>query len=695
MPIDTAQEAEKLIENLKKPFQSRDKKWADRRKIVLRQMGRQLQQLPLSKKVGNKALMIQQTEVPNQEAHRRVKRLLSNKARFEVIVHDDDPDIQHEGQLLENGLKALYKWMNRGKLSAERKSTTHQQRDGLGLLKASFIPTHGDTLAAFDEDSLMAEDSDEDSNDVRAARAIFNQEVSRYKEDDENREAKAFHTVTEKQLRTELPPFRLSAPDPLTCYWWEDEDGVEVIAETGKKAINPLLEVFGAYGLRYDVAKGTFYRIAVEPGNMDAVGADTSTPSKSIDSSIEVDFTEIRTRDQVVIYIQHPRITAMKKEQRKRQDDKGVILTFENPFGPYTTGFALVPGDITGDPDPADQYQPPILAAINAAQPYNILSTAQLSASMESALADKYVEVKPDNNALLPANTAEADKTGEVKDGTPIPNVPGEVRRVESPNVEMDKAVQRVQEDDVPYRFQEVLAGDAKSEDSGHKLALQVAQADSQVVPYQNSRAEAIEEIMMGIVYAVRKHGLTVYIPTLPDSVRTGKESRVSEPSFIGPDMADLQFSLIVTLGSETAVTKYAKWQAMAQREEQGTLGYQTLIEESDVENPEDELKRVFEGKLLKATMEATIPMTVDMVVQAVKDKLAAFTAPPEVAGASGLVGPDGQPIASASGLANGGGGPGPPPGARLPGIQMPVTQSTSEFGPSVPEGGGDAQGRS
>lgn len=149
----------------------------------------------------------------------------------------------------------------------------------------------------------------------------------------------------------------------------------------------------------------------------------------------------------------------------------------------------------------------------------------------------------------------------------------------------------------------------------------------------------------------------------------------------ITPEMADLPFELIVTLGSETAVTKFAKWQALAQREEQGTIGYQTVIEQSDVENPEDEIARVFEGKLLKATMEQSIPNMVAMLDQYVQQQLQQRV----VGDVEGDMG-DGLP--PETGLAGGGGAPGTRPSdiARVPGVNMPVNQTTSEFGPRVPD---------
>ena len=79
------------------------------------------------------------------------------------------------------------------------------------------------------------------------------------------------------------------------------------------------------------------------------------------------------------------------------------------------------------------------------------------------------------------------DKTPNVKDGTPVPMIPGEVRREEAPKVDLDKAEIYLAALQDRYRFQEVLSGDATSSDSGHKLAIQVSQADTQIVPYQTT----------------------------------------------------------------------------------------------------------------------------------------------------------------------------------------------------------------
>jgi hypothetical protein len=233
--------------------------------------------------------------------------------------------------------------------------------------------------------------------------------------------------------------------------------------------------------------------------------------------------------------------------------------------------------------------------------------------------------------------------------------------------------------------FQDVLAGEAASEATGHRLAIQVGQADLQLVPYQNARADAIKEMMMGILYAIRSHGLTVYIPTIPDGPRKGKALRVAETAFLSPEMADMNFELSVSLGAETPVTKYAKWQALSQREEAGTLGWQTLIEESDVENPEDEITRIVEGKMFKSVIDQVVPLLAQTIFQLIQQKM--FPPPPPspeeaLTGALGGIPPE-------TGEAGGGGRSNPlaPENVvRQPGINQAVVQTTGEEGPNVPE---------
>jgi len=149
--------------------------------------------------------------------------------------------------------------------------------------------------------------------------------------------------------------------------------------------------------------------------------------------------------------------------------------------------------------------------------------------------------------------------------------------------------------------------------------------------------------------------------------------------------MADLPFEIIVTVGAETPVTKYAKWSALADREERGTAGYQTVVEQSDVEDPEDEIGRVFEGKLLKATMEQLVPTIAQMAVAFATARLESAMLP-----GGGQEG-DVTGVPGDTGLAGGGGGqPGSDVGPRVPGVKMPVQPTQQVDGQAVQEGSGD-----
>ena len=574
--------------------------------------------------------------------------------------------------------------MNRGKPTFDWKLVEHQQGDGLGIAKVEFLPTHGISLKDFDLDDITSDDEEADiegAEDRNKARASFRTE--RAKRTDGSEEA-AFKTVTEDALKAELPPMRLIAVDPLNCYWWEDDDGVALMVETGEKALNPLLEAFRGYGLKFDSSSG---KVFIEKETTEAVGARTYPPPDSDAGphvgdalSTRVSYTEIRTREHIVIMIEHPKL---KRGARGRKGDKGVIFHFDNPFGPYTTGYALVPGDVTTEDSPENKYQPVIEGILSTAQALNVLMTARLSASLEEALAPPYIKVSPDQ-PMLPSDEEKTPEVGQ--ENRAIPTIPGEIKRVETPNADLDKAEGRLLAETAEYQMQEAQEGGAPSEASGHRLAIQVAQADIQMVPYQNVRKEALAELMKGIVYAVRKHGLPIFIPAMPDGARRGSEKiRVVEPAAIRPEMADLPFDLIITLGAETPVTKYAKWQALAQRMEQGTASYQTVVEQSDTEDPDEEIARVFEGKLLIATMEQLIPALAELAQAYGKQQIqvalganeAVEQAPPQQL-------PLG--IDPSTGLAQGGGG-GADLAQRVPGVGMPVVQTTNEDGPRVPEG--------
>ncbi len=663
-----------LVEVLKRDFQERDILWDSRRKIRFRRQENDLLSLPLNPTISDTALLVYQSETPNQETHLRVKRLNANAVRFELVMFSSEPEDQSLGQGLEIGIKALYKWGTQGKLPFDKHATRFQQGDGLGIFKIDFIPGHGKVLKDFDIDDLKI--GGKSDADIR-----FTEEFDRTPEDSPNREGEAYATLTDKLLQAEKPPIRFSAPDPRTCYWWEDGDGISLIAEEGKKLLNPLLSAFKEdYGLRI-----VDNRLILNKDGSEAVSDQTFPGNENTNNlADEVRYVELRSRTEIAILIEHPKIKNVRGRPRKSTlTDKGVILTFKNPFGPFTTGYALVEGDVTTDASPADKYQPPILASLIEAQIGNVLTTVRVNAAVEEALAPPYIKVSPET----PMAPVDEDKSPTVTEGREITMVPGEIKRVESPHADLDKADSRISEEAAPYKFQDALMGEATADTSGHRLALQVGQADLQLAPYQEARAKALVEIMKGVVYAIKAHGLTVYIPTIPDSaVRTGNKLRVIDQAKITPEMAGLQFELIVTLGAETALSRYAKWQALDQRHQQGTLSFQSLMEQSDVENPEDEIARVFEGKLFLNVMQAIIPAIAQAAVVHVQQKFAQGPEGGQITGPAEqtIVGPDAD-----TGLVGGGGSPGnraQDSPVRLPGVGLnPAGPSVTTEGPPVP----------
>ncbi|MDE1850050.1 MAG: hypothetical protein KGI00_04960 [Candidatus Micrarchaeota archaeon] len=706
-------ELEKVIKEIKKPYTDRDKVWANRRKVTLRKMESDLIQLPLSTRAGgNKALLTYQTEEPNQDAHRRVKRLISNPPDIDIVIYDEDDEVKQKAQQLKDALKALYKWMNRGKIQPDKLATVFQQRDGLGILKLDFVADYADeALKNFDPELLEegCDECDDENGDeevttentpVGAVSRAQKKAKARYVEVktkhmdagliEEEAAALAYKEVTDEALRRVEPPFRLSAPDPLVCYWTRDGDGIDTIVEVGKRRLSVLLETLRAYNVR--LINNRLINFGASGATGDAIQDRTIPDNEGLDGQYDnlVDYWEIRTRTEIVIYIEHPKLlkgSGNSNISGSKKDGKGIVIGFDNPFGPYSTGYVLIPADITGSVNPADEFQPPILGSISLAQAQNILGTIRMSAAVDTALAGKYIKVE-DAQPAPQITTSSADKTPTVKDGKPIQQIPGEVKREESPNLDLDKAEAMLAAMGQKFTFNEVLAGDATSADSGHKLAIQVSQADTQLVPYQNARAEALAEILMCAIYAVKKFGLPVYVKDIPQTqsgIMKNRVSPVQSVRAIMPDVMDIDFTLIVTIGSETPVTKFAKWSALEQRYRNATLSYETMMEQTDIENVADEIARVFEGQTLVAVMQQAIPIVVQMIAQQAVAKIM----PP----------PGPENAVQQGGNENGGGMPGAEsPGntpiagmGRLPGVGMsPAGPTTAEYGPRVNEGGGE-----
>lgn len=675
-----------IVKQVWEEFDGRRLKWGDRRKIRFRQMDQELGNLPLSPRAGGmRALMVYQTEEPNQEVHRRVKRLIANKERVEVISYSQEQETKEDLQEVKEALKAVWKWMNKGKVSPNRLSTTYQQGDGLGVLKLDLVVDYADSvLKNYDPDALEGDEVEGESEEQSTARNAYKTLKGKYQASDETdlmAPEQAYHDVVHKALRKCDPPFRLSAPDPLTIAYTVDGDSIDVGVEKGKRSLSALLQAYKPYGVRL-----VDNRLVVFPTGTDALSGTTLPDNMSLDKSYSdmADYTEIRTRTEICIKIRQPKLLKSVGQDLKEGGD--IKISFENPFGPYSTGYILVPGDISGSLDPADDFQPSILGTLNLAQKINVLTTIRISAAIDSALAPPYIETKEDADPPPQLTQSSTSKTKGVKDGEPIPIIPGKLQRMASSNIDLDKAEQRFISEESLYRFNEVLAGDATSSDSGHKLAIQVSQADTQLVPYQNTRAEAVAEVLMCILYATKKLGKPIYVKEIPDQQQMlmNKSEKTASIRALRPEMFDLMQDamLVVTIGSETPVTKFAKWSALQQRYERGTLSFETLMEQSDVENVADEIARIFEGQTLVAVMQQAIPVVVKMIAQRSIQR---------------LQGPPQQP-AMQGGAENGGGAPGaeaslPIAGGlgRMPGVGMnPAGPPEQTMGGNTQPGGAE-----
>lgn len=661
-----------IVDAVWKTFDGRRTVWGDRRRIRFRQMDPELSSLPLSSRAGGQtALMIYQTEEPNQEVHRRVKRLIANKPRVEVITYASDSDTKEDAQNMKDALKALWKQMNRGSITPDRLATTYQQGDGEGCYKLDLIADYADdVLSAYDPDSLMGDGGPDDSEAVIKARSKFTARKGFYEQQDETdlmAPERAYHDVVHDALKRCDPPFRLTAPDPTTYAYNLDGQKVEIVVEKGKRPMAAMLKALGSKGVRMVNNK-----LVVFPTGEDALGHTTLPENQNLDKRYDdlADYTEIRNRTEICIMIRQPKLRQAADRSGKTSEDGYVKITFDNPFGPYSTGYVLVPGDVSGSLDPADAVQPSILGTLNLAQKINVLTTIRLSAAIDTALAPPYIEADAAAQPAPQLDQARENKTPGVKDGEPIAVIPGKLARMASANIDLDKAEQRFMTEESLYRFNEVLAGDSTSSDSGHKLAIQVSQADTQLVPYQNSRAEAIAEVLMACMYACKKLGRPIYVKEIPDQQQLlmNKVEMVQPIRALLPEYFDMDFNLIVTIGSETPVTKFAKWSALQQRYEKGTLSFETMMEQSDVENVADEIARIFEGQTLVAVMQQAIPVVVKMIAQRAVAKIMA----PAGGGAGGP-----QDTVGQGGNENGGGAPGaaamtPIAGVgRVPGVGM------------------------
>lgn len=179
---------------------------------------------------------------------------------------------------------------------------------------------------------------------------------------------------------------------------------------------------------------------------------------------------------------------------------------------------------------------------------------------------------------------------------------------------------------------------------------------------------------------------MPIFVKEVPDRdmMLMNRVEMVQPTRALTPDMFDLEFNLIVSIGSETPVTKFAKWAALESRYKAGTLSYETLMEQSDVENVADEIARVFEGQTLVAVMQQSIPLIVQMIAAQTVSKFVGGP-PQETVGAGGNENGGGMPGAVASTPIAGVG--------RVPGVGMsPAGPTNGDFGARTQLGAGDGQ---
>jgi len=533
--------------------------------------------------------------------------------------------------------------------------------DSYTIVALDIVPKPGALAGYADREELesYAEDAGEpdeadDSPKARYKRAYARSkgQTSREKHED------AYDAVTTDALLEDGASVRVRVIDPLTFKGWQTDGDPSQFAEGieyGRKRLNPLLLTLEGYGVREE--NGTLYIAGPRNRRMKsqsykALGVDMiadvqSDPMAGGSGPQDeyVDYIQVRTCEETVIYIGHP------SGKNDRQGEPGIMLRVPNVFGGQSTGYYLVEGDTklrSGEIE--DRYDPPILGVINEAQHFNIIRSVFEAMMLVEGTRPPYQLAETAAQASVdPYDATQQTKSIQPEDSQTVAVAEGEVKRVEGLGLRLEPLFQLTAEALRLSEPTDLWGGTGASSETGIAIARRMTALLTKLVPYQANIATVCKLIHQDVDRYVRASGETIKLSYIaPGSARHAKP----EIREITPETAALPMDLDYIVGSETPESKYAAEQMSERRLQLRVIGKRDHMEEIGIKDPTATEQRMWEDMAVEGAMPPVVEAMAALFAQygkaALQRELGPLAAAPG-AGAGGapvILGPDGRPMA-------------------------------------------------
>ena len=674
LPVLTASEAKALKDELNQPLTRvpQYRQIIDQRMTTLE---------PLRNVIAadyRKAWVPAQTGLVNKILFRLTNLMAANPHEFKAVVRSTDQGEVNLGQDYEDAHVAI----------DERIFTTEIKRrlrgflgDSYGVVAVDIKPSR-EVLAKYADKQGLEDyaESDTEDDDEDGASARYRRRYQAIATDDEKkgrtrtkreRHEDAYEAVTTDAMLADGLCVNVRVLDIETFRGFQvDGDPVSfaVGMEYGQKQLNPLLEALGGYGLKVD--NGLLYiedegdkRKRPRTASYEALGVGMIAQSQSATNMAGekwVEYCQIRTMEETLILIEHP------GGKKGKDGEPGVLIRVPNLYGGKYTGYFLVEGDAKSRSGTLeDRYEPPLKALITEAQHYNLLRSAYEAMGMEEATRPPYVPMEP--GAGPTGDTTQETKSVQPQDG--VPQVAGEIRRVETTGAKLQEILQHSTEELHANEPLVGFAGAGTAGESAQHLARAQTAILTELTPYQACVAEVCKRVHQCVDTYVIATGETIKLAVIGES----KERTKAEVRELTPKMAKLPIDVTYTIGSRTPEGDWAMEQMSLQRLEKEVYGLTEHQEQIGIKDP---IRTQFEtgvDKMLRSINDMVgreiVPLAQEYLVQQVR---AAFGPPPIV------LGPDGMPLPP-SGASNMLGTPPMPQGVAPP--VQPAAQPVASGG--------------
>ncbi|MCR4340831.1 MAG: hypothetical protein NUW01_13205 [Gemmatimonadaceae bacterium] len=618
-----------------------------------------------------------QTAIPNKALFRLTNIMASNPHEFAAVVRSTDQGEVNLGQDYEDAHVAIDELIFTTEIKRKLRGFI---ADSYGVVAVDVKPSREvlakyadrNDLESYAEDDGRVEEEDTPRSKYRARYQSIesaDEKAGRTRTKRERHED-AYDAVTTDAMLADGLCITVRVPDILTFRGFQTDGDPHCFAigmEYGQKQLNPLLDALSGFGLK--VSDGLLYiedesdkRKRPRTASYEALGVGMIAESQSATTSGEtwVEYCQIRTCEETLILIEHP------AGKKGADGEPGVLIRVPNLFGNKYTGYFLIEGDAkTRSGSLEDRYEPPIKALIVEAQHYNLLRSAYEAMALEESTRAPYVPMEKGGGGI--EDSTEETKSVQPQDG--VPQVAGEIKRVESTGAKLQEILDHVTQELHLHEPLLNFAGTGAAGESGQHLARAQTAILSELTPYQANVAEVCKRVHACIDAYTIATGETIKIAYAKhEDERTKAEIRE-----LTPKMAKLPIDVIYTIGSRTPEGDWAAEQIQTNRWKDGIIGLTELQRELGYRDP---IKMQFETGVdsmlgsVKGVLEGEIgPLLKEYVKQQIQQAFGQPPAPPQP-----IV--DGMPM---------GGAPPPMPG----GMPQPVQMNSAST--PVASGGPDA----